>query len=286
MKERVVEFGPSPQLVGMIHRPETLGPEFCVDGALLLNAGIVHRVGPHRLGVKLARHLGAAGLSSLRFDLSGLGDSPARPDAVGAYWEQAALDTATAADALATDCHLTGRAEFAAIGMCSGADHAYRAALADERLTRLVLIDPFAYENPRAKRERLLEKARDPARWQRVARRLVGQEAIGQKDEVAGDVVMLDQPIDDRDIMPLEEFGRDLQTLTARGVRILIVYTNFVEELLTRPSHFFESFAAFNFQNRLSVDVTRDTDHTHTALAAQSRLFARITTFLQVDEDE
>ena len=43
---------------------------------VLLNAGIVHRVGPNRMHVLLARALAAAGIPSLRFDMSGIGDSP------------------------------------------------------------------------------------------------------------------------------------------------------------------------------------------------------------------
>lgn len=42
---------------------------------ILLSPGIKSRVAPHRLYVKLARHLSALGFLVLRFDFSGLGDS-------------------------------------------------------------------------------------------------------------------------------------------------------------------------------------------------------------------
>ena len=46
---------------------------------VMSNSGIDSHVGPNRLWVDLARQLAARGLRSIRFDLSGLGDSPARP---------------------------------------------------------------------------------------------------------------------------------------------------------------------------------------------------------------
>ena len=63
----------------------------------LLNAGVIHRVGPHRLHVRLARALAAAGFPALRLDLSGIGDS--RPLAEGlTFRESAVADIRTALD--------------------------------------------------------------------------------------------------------------------------------------------------------------------------------------------
>ena len=42
---------------------------------VLLNAGIIHRIGPNRLYVQLARRLASRGHAVLRFDLAGIGDS-------------------------------------------------------------------------------------------------------------------------------------------------------------------------------------------------------------------
>jgi pimeloyl-ACP methyl ester carboxylesterase len=53
--------------------------------ALMLNAGNQHHVGPARSWVELSRRWAAAGIRSLRLDLSGLGDSPfRRPD--DSFW--------------------------------------------------------------------------------------------------------------------------------------------------------------------------------------------------------
>lgn len=47
-------------------------------GAIFLSVANTHRIGPNRLWVELARRWAAGGVRSLRFDLSGVGDSPVR----------------------------------------------------------------------------------------------------------------------------------------------------------------------------------------------------------------
>ena len=46
---------------------------------MLVNEGNTHHIGQARIWVDLARVLGAAGFRTLRFDLSGNGDSGTRP---------------------------------------------------------------------------------------------------------------------------------------------------------------------------------------------------------------
>lgn len=284
MSEKLLQFGGEPPLTGMAHLPDRRRADGGLDGALLLNAGIVHRIGPHRMNVKLARRLGAVGLASLRFDFPGLGDSPARAGADPAsYEDQYAGDVVAAGDCLAAQLNIAGdAARFAAIGLCSGADNAYRAALRDPRIKKIILLDPYAYENPKARLERLAEKARDMDRWRRAASRFARRlgaaaaDAPSPADAPAQDI----RVEDDRLIAPPELFGADLQRLTTRGVEILILYTNYVEELLTRPAHFFDTFRDFDFGGRLTVEFDRDTDHTYTTLDAQDRLFARVERFL------
>ena len=76
MSERVVTFGGQGELVGVLSQPDVVRPS--APWVLLWNTGLHPRVGPCRLNVQLARRLAALGIPSLRFDLSGLGDSAAR----------------------------------------------------------------------------------------------------------------------------------------------------------------------------------------------------------------
>src|SRR5208337_1020254 len=66
-------------LVGIVTQPVDYEPE---DRPVfvILNTGIIHRVGHHRMYVSLARALARLGYQVLRFDLSGIGDSESRED--------------------------------------------------------------------------------------------------------------------------------------------------------------------------------------------------------------
>lgn len=76
---QAVMIGARKTLVGVMTQPAEHEPE---DRPVfvILNSGIIHRVGHHRMYVTLARALAGAGYQVLRFDLSGIGDSECRGD--------------------------------------------------------------------------------------------------------------------------------------------------------------------------------------------------------------
>ncbi|MCH8149098.1 MAG: alpha/beta hydrolase, partial [Planctomycetes bacterium] len=85
-----------------------------------------------------ARALAGRGLPSLRFDLSGLGDSAAaRGDTP--FKDVAIADTRAALDAVEAGPNWR---DIVLFGLCSGADIALRVALEDPRVTGLVLVNP------------------------------------------------------------------------------------------------------------------------------------------------
>ena len=134
-KEIPIQFGPDGSLIGIVATPAggSVAPLAC----LLLNMGANPRIGPRRINVKLARQLAAQGISSIRFDLAGLGDSgPAsgsehfRTQAV--YDMQAAMNQVEA---------LLGICRFVVIGLCSGASNGLSLAVADSRVVGLLMLD-------------------------------------------------------------------------------------------------------------------------------------------------
>jgi alpha-beta hydrolase superfamily lysophospholipase len=101
VRERPLLFGLHGNLFGVLSEPEAARPG--APALLFANTGIHHHVGPYRIWVELARALAARGFSALRFDLSGLGDSGARPGGEGER-ERAVLDYGEAMDLVAKRC--------------------------------------------------------------------------------------------------------------------------------------------------------------------------------------
>ncbi len=268
MMERIVQFGADGFLSGVLRNGAVAA---CPTGLLFFNAGVVHRVGPHRLNVKLAR---AFNTISLRFDLSGQGESPSASAGLG-FEHQAIADLGAAVDVVKNE---PGVDDVVAIGMCSGADHALRAAVEDSRISGLVLLDPYAYPNDAAAAADLLARASDPDRWSRKIRSLIARRDSGGAvlDEIQ-DEAGIDQG---RPVPPKEEFAADLTTLVNRGVRILVIYSGLVRRCVSTPAHFFKTFAEYEFDEKINVETMPQADHTFSMIAAQETLIAHIDEWL------
>ncbi len=135
--ERAVLLGPRQSLCGILTRPA--GPAAGDAPAIvILNTGIIHRVGPHRLFVLLSRALARTGLTVLRFDFSGIGDSDTRLDGLSPL-DSCLADIRDALDWLEAECTPS---RVILVGLCSGADHAVLYGYTDPRVAGLVLMDP------------------------------------------------------------------------------------------------------------------------------------------------
>lgn len=114
-------------------------------GVVLLNAGLVHRVGPNRIHVALARRLAEAGHVVLRFDHAGVGDSAPRRD--GRPFEDAAPEEVS--EALDFLEATTPARRFVLAGICSGAMMAMRAGSRDDRVVAVLPVNPQSHlEDP------------------------------------------------------------------------------------------------------------------------------------------
>jgi alpha-beta hydrolase superfamily lysophospholipase len=156
MNEQTIVFGPDRNLIGTFTLPSRAAPEYAGAMALLTNAGVIPRIGPHRLNVKLARRLAELGIATLRFDLSGLGDSR-RSSSRRTTGEQFIFDTRCAMDLAQAQF---GAARFFMVGFCSGGDVAHVTALEDARLRAILMWDSYVYPTREAKVRGLLLRLR------------------------------------------------------------------------------------------------------------------------------
>lgn len=138
VNETVIQFGPSRQLVGIVTTPSNGQGDPNRPAVVLLNAGLLHRVGPNRIYVQIARALASAGYTVLRFDFSGLGDSAPRSDHMP-YAQSAPAEARAAMDWLTQN---RGAQRFILIGHCAGAGISLLVAREDPCVVGAALINP------------------------------------------------------------------------------------------------------------------------------------------------
>jgi len=167
MNEVAIQFGPGGRLIGILTIAGRHGDTTKPIVFVFLNAGLLHRPGPYRLHVRLARDLAEYGFSSMRVDLGGLGDSLAEPDME--LQQSVAKDFDEIVQLVESEL---GPVEIVLFGLCSGADNAIRLALEHPGVTGLVLLDPvcekdegFAARARSWRKKVLLRKALEPARY-------------------------------------------------------------------------------------------------------------------------
>jgi pimeloyl-ACP methyl ester carboxylesterase len=281
MRERIARFGDRQGLVGILTEPADRGPADR-PALVIVNAGIVHRVGPNRLHVRLARRLAESGFAVLRFDLSGLGDSAPRAD--GLVYHQSRLEETSAAMDYLQQKQGTDR--FVVLGLCSGADHAFRMAMQDERVVAAAMIDGYAYATPSFTRAHRRKRVGQAARrllapetwgrlvtgkhplWRLLTDRLAKQS--GTRDR-RGDVEKFVIDLPPRDVALART-----RELTARGVRLLFLYTARLSRMYQAAAHSAQAFPPLDPAGTLQVACLTGTDHTLTLLSHQERLFATV----------
>ena len=141
MKEHAFLFGSSQGLVGIVTEPSNRSQNAGL-GVVFLNAGVIHRVGPSRLYVTLARELANLGCVVARFDHAGVGDSQVRRD--GLPFEESSI--AEAREAMDWLQQSRGVDRFVLAGLCSGAVTSFDAAVLDERVVGVVMINPQGFD--------------------------------------------------------------------------------------------------------------------------------------------
>lgn len=120
------------RLFGILHSAVNNGSN---AGVIFLNSGLQYRTGPHRIYVKAAREFSLRGISSLRMDFSGIGDSQGeiRDPHFDCFDVE---DTMRAVDFLLRNEMVE---KVVLLGLCAGARNAVKTAVRDARIDSVVL---------------------------------------------------------------------------------------------------------------------------------------------------
>jgi hypothetical protein len=279
VRDEAVRLAPEGQLVGILSHPPTYPSDTPARpdrpgrlAFIILNAGVLHRVGPHRLHVTLARRIAAGGIPALRLDLGGIGDSIASSDATS-FRDSAIADTRAAMNDLT---RLVGAERFVLFGVCAGADNSIGTALADDRVAGIVLVDPPTYPTRRGQlrylRTRIAERGGAVAvmRWSLT----VAERRLRLAIAMLGRGTVDDPPSEGRELPPVPIYRTQLTTLVDRGVRVFSIFSGIHGARYSHRDQLFELFPSL--RGRLDHAYFPDANHTFTELAVQGELIDTI----------
>ncbi len=273
MKEEILKMGTEGHLVGVLsHGSETSNAPV----VLMFNAGLLHRVGPFRLWVRLARKLAEQNIPSLRFDIRSHGDS-SQPNGIRCEPQEGALESII--QAMNDIESRMGRREFIIVGLCSGADYAHPAAKRDPRIRGAVLIDGYGYKTPGFDREakriiikRRILKSISWRSWKNfIQSRLVAKTAKNGSKAI-GELVS-------RDFPAREQIENDILAFLAEGRRLHYVYTGGLP-YFNHERQFWDMFPRLKPASNLSCRHFPKTDHTFSLYEDRSQLLNDIVNFV------
>lgn len=170
-------FGPGNNLFGILCRPSHSRGE--PIAALLIHEGSSHHIGNGGAYVSLARRLARAGIASLRFDLSGVGDSMAPLDQRHLHTDPSTLDDAMAGMQCLVE---QGYPNAIVSGLCSGAYIGLHVSARDPRIVGSILVNLQKFIVPDGEEVKMavrthkrsvkayLRSLRNRGEWQRVLR--------------------------------------------------------------------------------------------------------------------
>lgn len=267
VNEEARSLGSDGRLRGVLVRPERPRGDVA---AVFITAGLLHKPGPYRLYTDLSRQLGAAGFPCLRFDLSGIGESGSRADGTSA--EHAAVsDVGEVLDDLAGE---TGCARFVLAGLCSGAEVAHRAALADERVCGFIAMDGYIPRTPLYYFHHYLPRVLSARKWLDFLQgRLQRWRAhpTAAADTEADALMFWSGPGPDRD-----QLAREFEALCARGVRQLQVFSGGSGDC-SYAGQFRDAFRDVDFRGLVTVRHFGLADHMYVLRGDRRRLVRAIT---------
>ena len=268
MTERPLLFGDAGALLGIVSEPAG-GVRPQMPLVILLNAGLIHRVGPNRLHVLLARRLAERGIAAFRVDLSGRGDSDVRRDDLS-FMASGVAEARAAMDRLQQNY---GTRQFVLMGICSGADTSGAVGCLDPRVTGLVVIEGAAYPTRRSIRRYY---ARRIFRAETLLNTIRGRNAIGRRLRGRAGAAAAADPAPMITVAPaasggMAQVAAALQMLVDRGVEIMTVFTG-SSAVYNYAGQIREAFPGVRFDSRLREDYYPNADHTFTRLPEQARL--------------
>ena len=268
--EETLQFGEGGRLSGILTRPSVpVRDPSELPVFVFFNAGLLHRVGPRRLYVHLARDLSRMGFSSLRVDLAGKGDSPPRPGLTNQQSVAADYD-----EILRVLESRLARVPLILAGLCSGADDAIRLAPKDSRVVGLVLLDPVCSPDDGFSARAFVLKYTNTARYvARLKRRFEAPTTQPRGSQEQIDPLTLR---DARGAPTLEHLRSAFESIRERDGRVLSVFTQYALQYYNQAGQLGRVLGVDGYQQFCTELFLPQAEHTYTLDLHRRRLIEEI----------
>jgi len=266
---QAIVFGKYDHLVGVANIAQATTKKSTEQVAMILiTAGMLHNVGPFRLYVDIANSLETQGISSLRFDISGIGESLGVGSS-GKSIERAASEASEAMDYLSEN---HGIKKFVVFGLCSGADDSVQTALNDERVIGVITLDGLGYKTPKFARNQRLFLAKKILlfnNWKSKISSITGLKPPPVSLAVGGDIREFPETA--------EQASKEIQQLIDRGTQLHFIYTGGTD-YYNYAKQLYDMLPYVNWKGTESTRYFPHMDHVILLCEDRQEMVAEITT--------
>lgn len=271
--EQAVTFGSDHSLIGILGIPKEIKKQNDL-GIIFLNAGLLHHVGPFRMNVEFCRKLTKEGYITLRFDCSAIGDS-GHANNDNDYLSQVRKDIISAMDMLESR---QGCSRYVLIGLCTGADHAHRTMVADERVVGGIFLGGYSYPSLKSRLKRCLPILLSIKRIKGVIARLTKKrikQLGGVKQEEAELIFTWTLP-------PKKRVKEEFKKLLKRGAKIFYIFSGGENRAYNYKEQYYDCMPFLKkHKAQFKVFLNLKADHTYCLQEDRDLLYTQINSCIQ-----
>ena len=270
LTEEPLQFGENGRLFGILTQPSVPSastkdlPVF-----VFVNSGLLHRVGPRRLYVRLARALAEIGFTSLRVDLAGKGDS------LPSY--QLTTEQSLAEDYKDIVAVLEARLDHLRLvvgGLCSGADDAIKLAPSDSRVIGMVLLDAICDQDEGFRMRDVARKYTHLARYRQWLKKRINA-LRNPTDDTEQEIDYLTL----RDIPTMQQLQVAFESIHERQGRVFSLFTSYSVRYYNQEGQLGRVLKIAGYQQFGTELFWPEASHTYSLELHRSRLIEEVKTW-------
>ncbi len=273
MNEKIIIMGEKKNLVGILSDAENSGGACSRPSVLFLNSGLVHRPGPFRMNVDLSRQLASIGFDVLRMDISGVGDSEIPANDSRSY-EQRNLDDIGEGIRYLAAQNTHG---VIVMGLCTGADHAHKAASKYSEVVGTILFDAYGYPTLKFYLKRYGPILFSPKRVIniviKVLKKIFRVSTSTSSSGGGADAYFWKLP-------PEQDYMKDMENLDKRNVKQCYIYSGGVSDYYNYKDQFKDKFGSSPIARGITVKYHEQADHIYSLRKDREKMFEEVKSWI------